>query len=134
MKACKFTKNGLVEAFCYCEMGYSMKKLQIYEIPDYIMEFVIDEIKKIRSGEVIFVAQDGYLMNIEVNSRRRIVDWSENLPKISEEICENLKNQIRREFKMLNYGRLVIKIQKSKIVQIERTIQSRFTGLDGEGI
>ena len=111
-----------------------MKKLQIYEIPDYIMEFVIDEIKKIRSGEVIFVAQDGYLMNIEVNSRRRIVDWSENLPKISEEICENLKNQIRREFKMLNYGRLVIKIQKSKIVQIERTIQSRFTGLDGEGI
>ena len=111
-----------------------MKKLQIYEIPDYIMEFVIDEIKKIRSGEVIFVAQDGYLMNIEVNSRRRIADWSEISPKISEEVCENLKNQIRREFKMLNYGRLVIKIQKSKIVQIERTIQSRFTGLDGEGI
>ena len=111
-----------------------MKKLQVSEIPDYVMDFVLDELKKIRSGEIIFVAQDGYLMNIEINNRRRIADWSNNLPNISEEVCENLKNQIRKEFKMLTYGRLTIKIQKNKIVQIERTIQSRFTGLDGEGI
>ena len=111
-----------------------IKKLQIGEIPDYVMNFVFDELKKIRSGEIIFVAQDGYLMNVEINNRRRVADWSENLLKISDDICENLKNQIRKEFKMLIYGRLMIKIQKSKIVQIERTIQSRFTGLDGEGI
>lgn len=111
-----------------------MKKLQIGEIPDFVMDFVIDEIKEIRSGEIIFVAQDGYLMNVEINSRRRIADWSEDLPKTNYEIYENLKKQIRIEFKLLTYGRLTIKIQKSKIVQIERTIQSRFTGLDGEGI
>ena len=111
-----------------------MKKLQIGEIPDYVIDFVIDEIKKIRSGEIVFVAQDGYLMNVEINNRRRIADWSDELPGISNDICENLKNRICREFKMLIYGRLVIKIQKSNIVQIERTVQQRFTGLDGEGI
>lgn len=31
-------------------------------------------------------------------------------------------------------GRLVIKIQKGRVSQMERTVQSRFTGLDGEGI
>ena len=111
-----------------------MKKLQVGEIPDYVMDFVIEEVKKIRSGEIIFVAQNGYLMNVEINNRRRIADWSENVPEIGETICENLKKQICKEFKMLTYGRLMIKIQKNKIVQIERTIQSRFTGLDGEGI
>ena len=111
-----------------------MKKLQIREIPDYVMDFVLDELKKIHSGEIIFVAQDGYLMNVEVNNRRRIAEWTENLSKITDEVCENLKHQIRREFKMLMYGRLVIKIQKGKIIQIERTVQQRFTGMDGEGI
>ena len=111
-----------------------MKKLQIGEIPDYVMDFVIDELKKIRSGEVIFIAQDGYLMNVEINNRRRIADWSEEFPKISNDSCENIKNQIRKEFKKLIYGRLMIQIQKNRIVQIERTIQQRFTGLDGEGI
>ena len=111
-----------------------MKKLQVGEIPDYVMNFVIEEMKKIRSGEIIFVAQDGYLMNVEINNRRRIADWSEDSPKISNDICENLKNQILKEFKTLVYGRLMIKIKKNKIVQMERTIQSRFTGLDGEGI
>ena len=111
-----------------------MRKLQISEIPDFVMDFVLDELKKIRSGEIIFVAQDGYLMNVEVNNRRRIADWSEDLPKVGNDACENIKKQIRKEFKMLIYGRLTIKIQKNKIVQIERTVQSRFTGLDGEGI
>ena len=111
-----------------------MKKLQIGEIPDYVMDFVTDELKKIRNGEIIFIAQDGYLMNVEINNRRRIAEWLENLPEISDAIFENFKKQIRKEFKMLTYGRLMIKIQKNKIVQIERTIQSRFTGLDGEGI
>ncbi|MBR1396868.1 MAG: DUF2292 domain-containing protein [Selenomonadaceae bacterium] len=111
-----------------------MKKLQVGEIPNFVMDFIIDEIKEIRSGEIIFTAQDGYLMNVEINSRRRIADWSDELPRISNDICENLKSRICREFKMLIYGRLVIKIQKGNIVQIERTVQQRFTGLDGEGI
>ena len=111
-----------------------MKKLQIGEIPEYVMKFVTDELKKLKSGEIIFIAQDGYLMSVEVNNRRRIADWQENVTTISDEICQNLNKQIQDEFSRLKYGRLVIKVQKGKITQIECTVQQRFIGLDGEGI
>ena len=111
-----------------------MKKLQMGKIPDFVFDYVIEELKKIKSGEIIFIAQDGYLMGVEINNRRRIADWSEKFEQISDEICENLKKEITRGFLKLKYGRLVVKIQKGKITQIESTVQQKFTGLDGEGI
>ena len=111
-----------------------MKKLSMGEIPNQILEDVIDELKQIRNGEIIFVAQDGYLMSVEITARRRPQDWEEKFSEISAETSDNLKKSIRREFAKLLYGRLVLKIQKGKLTQMERTIQQRFTGLDGEGI
>ncbi len=111
-----------------------MKKLNSGEIPAEVLDFAISELKKIRSGEIIFVAQDGYLMQVEVNQRRRLADWETDLPDWSAELCANIRKQIVKGFSTLAYGRLVIKIQKGRVVQIERTIQHRFTGLDGEGI
>lgn len=111
-----------------------VKKLNLGVIPDEVLDYTIAELKKIRSGEVSFVAQDGYLMQVEFNQRRRLSDWSADFPEWSEEVCANIRKQIRREFSTLAYGRLVVKIQKGRVVQIERTIQHRFTGLDGEGI
>lgn len=111
-----------------------MKKIKAGAIPDEVMNFALDEMQKIFSGEVIFVAQDARLMQIEVTQRRRLADWSEKISPWSEEVKANLTNQILREFSTLAYGRLVIKIQKCRVSQMERTIQSRFTGLDGEGI
>lgn len=109
-------------------------KIKRGEIPNKIFEFVFEEMQKIFSGEIIFVAQDGHLMQVEITNRKRPADWSEKIPAFGKETCENLKKQISKEFSTLVYGRLVIKIQKGKILQLERTVQSRFTGLDGEGI
>ena len=111
-----------------------MKKVILGIIPKEVLKFAISEMQKISSGEIIFVAQDGYLMQVEFNQRRRISDWTENFQKWSGEVLENVEKKISQEFSKLTYGRLVIKIQKGKITQIERTVQSRFTGLDGEGI
>lgn len=111
-----------------------MKKIKSGAIPNEVLDFVLDEMQKILSGEVIFVAQDGRLMQVEVTQRRRLVDWSEKNPSWSNEVKVHLANQIAREFSTLAYGRLVIKIQKGQVSQMERTVQSRFTGLDGEGI
>ena len=111
-----------------------IKKLQMGKIPDFVLDYVIEELKKIKSGEIIFIAQDGYLMGVEINNRRRIADWAEKFDQISDEICENLKNEIIKGFLKVKYGRLVVKIQKGKITQIESTVQQKFTGLDGEGI
>lgn len=99
-----------------------------------VFEYVFGEMQKIFSGEIIFVVQDGHLMQVEITNRKRLSDWSEKIPAWSRETCENLKKQISKEFSTLLYGRLVIKIQKGRVMQMERTIQSRFTGLDGEGI
>ncbi|WP_423791713.1 DUF2292 domain-containing protein [Mitsuokella jalaludinii] len=41
---------------------------------------------------------------------------------------------MRKEFRLLQYGRLVLVIRKGRLMQIERTEKQRFTGLDGEGI
>ena len=109
-----------------------MKKLQSGEIPDYVMEFVIDELKKIRSGEIIFIVQDGFLMSVEVTDRRRLSNWADEFKPPS--VFTNLKRQLTDEIQRLQYGRLVIKIQKGRIMQFECTVQHRFTGLDGEGI
>lgn len=90
--------------------------------------------QKIFSGEIIFVAQDGYLMQVEINSRRRVSDWGEKFPAWNADLISGVEKQIQLEFSKLLYGRLVIKIQKCRVTQIERTVQQRFTGLDGEGI
>lgn len=111
-----------------------MRKLRQGEIPKEVLDYAISELKKIRSGEAIFVAQDGFLMQIEINQRRRIADWDSEFPAWSEETCSSLENKIAQEFSTLAYGRLLVKIQKGRVVQIERTVQHRFTGLDGEGI
>ncbi len=103
-------------------------------IPDEVLSFALEELRKISSGEIIFVAQDGVLMQVEIIFRRRLSDWSTKFSPLSEELLKNLSEQIRKEFSRLLYGRLVVKIQKGRVTQIERTIQQRFTGLDGEGI
>ena len=80
-----------------------MKKIQIREIPDFVMEFVLEELKKIYSGEIIFVAQDGYLMNVEINNRRRIAEWTENLPKITDEPSnKDLQVWTAKAFKLID--------------------------------
>ncbi len=111
-----------------------MKKIKAGAIPDEVLDFALAEMQKILSGEVIFVAQDGRLMQVEITQRRRVADWSEKIFAWSEEFQLTVRRQIAQEFSTLLYGRLVIKIQKGRVSQMERTVQSRFTGLDGEGI
>ena len=111
-----------------------IKKISQSTIPDEVLNFALAEMQKIFSGEIIFVAQDGYLMQVEINSRRRISDWEEKNSAWSKDLISNISKQICLEFSKLMYGRLVIKMQKCRVTQIERTVQQRFTGLDGEGI
>ena len=110
------------------------RKISSGKIPDEVLKFVADELQKISNGEIIFIAQDGYLMQVEIRQRRRIADWQEeNLPHDDKNFSVLEKN-IRQEFSTLDYGQLSIKIQKGRVVQIERLVRQRFTGLDGEGI
>ena len=55
-------------------------------------------------------------------------------PPYPERVLTELAARIRKEFRLLQYDRLVLVIRKGRLMQIERTEKQRFTGLDGEGI
>ena len=113
------------------------RKLQPGEIPTFAMEYFIHGLKNICYGEIILVAQDRVLMQVEWNEKRRLDAWQEAakgkcpyLPAMLEELAA----RIRQEFGLLQYGKLVLVIRHGRLLQIERTEKQRFTGLDGEGI
>ena len=102
-------------------------------IPEEVLQFVVDELQKIQNGEIIFIAQDNHFVQVEVRQRRRIEDFAGNFPDEEKNFSSLIKN-IQQEFAKLDYGQLSVKIQKGRVVQLERVVRQRFTGLDGEGI
>lgn len=110
------------------------KKISSGKIPAEVLKFVFEELNKISNGEIVFIAQDGCLMQVEIHQRRRIADWNEEFLPRNEKNFATLEKNLQQEFSKLDYGQLSIKIQKNRVTQIERVVRQRFTGLDGEGI
>ena len=113
------------------------RKLQSGEIPSMAMEYILQGLKTIGYGEVVLVAQDGILMQIEWNEKRRLDCWQEAAASqcpYSAAALQEIAQRIHKEFRLLQYGRLVLVIRRGRLMQIERTEKQRFTGLDGEGI
>lgn len=107
------------------------------DIPPKAMTYIIQGLRTIRYGEIVLVAQDGILMQVEWSEKRRLDCWQESEDRenaYSEQTLADLATRIRKEFRLLQYGRLVLVIRKGRLMQLERTEKQRFTGLDGEGI
>ena len=87
-------------------------------------------------GEVILVAQDGILVQIEWNEKIRLENFCsrQKVCLWDGRTCQYIVDHVRQEFAHLTYGRLVIVVKRGSVTQIERTEKQRFTGLDGEGI
>ncbi len=107
------------------------------EIPQKAMAYILQGLCTISYGEMVLVAQDGVLMQVEWSEKRRLDCWhdiEDAKPPYPERVLTELAARIRKEFRLLQYGRLVLVIRKGRLMQIERTEKQRFTGLDGEGI
>ncbi|WP_432647264.1 DUF2292 domain-containing protein [Mitsuokella sp.] len=112
-------------------------RLQAGEIPPKAMKYVLHGLCTIGFGEMVLVAQDGVLMQVEWNEKRRLDCWHDTADTesaYSEKALLELAARIRKKFRLLQYGKLVLVIRKGRLMQIERTEKQRFTGLDGEGI
>ncbi len=48
-------------------------------LPDYVMDYVLKSLQRITFGEVVLVAQDGVLVQLEWNEKRRLDHWDETL-------------------------------------------------------
>ena len=105
-------------------------------LPDYVMDYILQNLQRITYGEVILVAQDGVLVQLEWSEKLRLDHWGDTLT------CRSWGERERRciirrvvmEFAHLQFGRLVIVVKGGRVIQIERTEKQRFIGLDGEGI
>ena len=106
------------------------------EIPDAVMAYILRSLPEIRYGELILVAQDERLVQVERQEKLRLADWppcrAAALRTASRGDC--LARHIRQSFAHLAYGQLEIIVRAGAAVQLERTERQRFTGLDGEGI
>ena len=100
------------------------------------MKYIRLALSEICFGELILVAQDARLVQIERNEKIRILQNAPACERKSpdEKGLSFIEDQIKASFKSLDYGQLVIVIKDGKVKQIDRTIRSRFTGMDGEGI
>ncbi len=112
-------------------------RLSAGEIPPQAMKYILHGLCTIGFGEMVLVAQDGVLMQVEWNEKRRLDSWHDTADTesiYSKKALAELAARIRREFRLLQYGKLVLVIRKGRLMQLERTEKQRFTGLDGEGI
>ena len=107
------------------------------DIPQKAMTCILQGLRTIRYGEIVLVAQDGVLMQVEWSEKRRLDCWQESEDgenSYTERALTDLAARIRKDFGLLQYGKLVLIIRKGRLLQLERTEKQRFTGLDGEGI
>ena len=58
-----------------------MKKLKLSprEIPLEVMDYLIEQMQQISFGEVVLVAQDGVLVQIESQEKLRLANWGQHL-------------------------------------------------------
>ncbi len=104
-------------------------------IPSKVMEYITDALQETCFGEVVLVAQDGRLIQVERTERRRVDSW----PLSGEERITWDRNReaalckrIEEEFAGLSYGRLTIAVAQGRIKHMSRLEMQRF--MDGEGI
>jgi hypothetical protein len=100
-----------------------------------IAEKILSSLENIPFGTVTFVVQNYRLVQIDINHKIRCSDEGEY--KKADEAQKAVCRRLEEAFGDLEYGRITVVIQKSRIVQIEKTVQMRtadFMGLDGEGI
>ena len=111
-------------------------KLSSGEIPLEVMDYLIEQMQKISFGEVVLVAQDGVLVQIESQEKLRLANWGQHLERQlwTYKQKKHITKHLQQEFSHLAYGKLVIVIKNGNVIQMERTEKQRFTGLDGEGI
>lgn len=112
------------------------KKIAAGEIPAEIMAEILRVMQRIYFGELILVAQDGILVQMEWNEKIRLENFDLHQEERAWDAkrCQYIADHVRQEFSRLTYGRLVIVIKRGNVIQMERTEKQRFTGLDGEGI
>ncbi len=104
-------------------------------IPAPVMDYIVSVLQETYFGEVVLMAQDGSLIQVEHTKKLRVDAWKEAESSQIEWTAQRekkLRERIGSEFSALSYGRLAITVQQGKIKQMNRLEMQRF--IDGDGI
>ena len=106
------------------------------EIPQPVMEYILHILRHTLYGQIVLVAQDNRLIQIERREKLRVqaCQLTQCEAGRARQDFSALAQRIRMAFAGLDYGQLALVVKAGEVVQIERTLKERFTGLDGEGI
>ncbi|SHK38223.1 hypothetical protein SAMN05216582_10347 [Selenomonas ruminantium] len=104
------------------------------DIPAEVLHYILEVLRGVYFGEVVLVAQNGVLIQVERTEKMRVHPW-QGVPKPqvwSPIMEENIRKLIERELKSLYYGRITIVVKKGEITHFDRLEKQRF--MDGDGI
>ena len=104
------------------------------DIPAEVLHYILEVLRGVYFGEVVLVAQNGVLIQVERTEKMRVHPW-QGIPKPAEwsEVTEgNLRKTIERELASLYYGRLSIIVKQGTVTHFDRLEKQRF--MDGDGI
>lgn len=106
------------------------------EVPAQALEYIISGVENMGYGQIVLIAQNFWLIQIECNEKLRSPDFAQK--KITKALTESEKTSLARKisssFENLEYGQLIISVKDGNVFQLERVEKQRFTGLYGEGI
>ena len=104
------------------------------DVPVDVLNYIMDVLRGLYFGEVVLVAQNGILIQVERTEKMRVHPW-QGIPKPADwsEVTEqNLRKTIERELASLFYGRLSIIVKQGIVTHFDRLEKQRF--MDGDGI
>ena len=104
------------------------------DVPVDVLNYIMDVLRGLYFGEVVLIAQNGVLIQVERTEKMRVHPW-QGIPKLAEwsDVTErNLRRTIERELASLYYGRRTIIVKQGNVPHFDRLEKQRF--MDGDGI
>ena len=104
------------------------------DVPVGVLNYIMDVLRGLYFGEVVLIAQNGVLIQVERTEKMRVHPW-QGIPKPAEwsDVTErNLRKTIERELASLYYGRLSIIVKQGNVTHFDSLEKQRF--MDGDGI
>ena len=104
------------------------------DISAEVLSYIISLLRELYFGEVVLIAQNGVLIQVEHTEKVRVHPW-QGCPRPkpwTKDTEKNLRQAITQELQGLYYGGLSIVVKQGTVTHFDRLEKQQF--MDGDGI
>ena len=118
-------------AVTYCQPE---RKIPMKKFPKDVLDYIMDVLQSTFFGEVVLIAQNGILIQVEHTEKLRVHPWqgAAKPEKWLQDKIKSIRSSIEKELASLYYGRLTIVVKQGNVTHFDRLEKQRF--MDGDGI